>query len=189
MSIAHADGTIEGGSPARRVGASKRAHRNVVETIALNEGRSAEATPGSPEVRTATPEIQQASAEAYEEEIMRLSREFNDRWLVVKAYKDQPANSDGAGASLLMKILEGTEAEQREALQSIVPRPQPRRPKVAPPPRVARGDRAAQPESEQRSRALRLGRRGSRRGQRASLAGRVAGRQPSPGANDIGRGS
>ncbi len=143
MSIAHADGTIEGGSPARRVGASKRAHRNVVETIALNEGRSA-ATPGSPEVRTATPEIQQASAEAYEEEIMRLSREFNDRWLVVKAYKDQPANSDGAGASLLMKILEGTEAEQREALQSIVPRPQPRRPKVAPPPRVA----AAAPEPE-----------------------------------------
>ncbi len=147
MSIAHADGTIEGGgSPARRAGAPKRAHRNVVETIALNTGRSAApaTAPGTPEVRNATPEIQQASAEAYEEEIMRLSREFEDRWLVVKAYKDQPASS--AGASTLMKILEGTEAEQREALQSIVPRPQPllRRPKAAPPPRIA----AAAPEPE-----------------------------------------
>ena len=153
MSIAHADGTLEG-SPARRAGgAGKRAHRNVVESIALNEGSAARVPPSSPGPERGasgtSPEVQQASAEAYEEEIMRLSREFNDRWLVVKAYKDKPASTDGKGASMLMKILEGTEAEQREALQSIVARPQPlsRIPKAAPP-RVAATVPEPEPERE-----------------------------------------
>lgn len=137
---AHADGLALSSAASPR-----KARRNVAITAAADpaaDGAAAATSapqgglsapgPGS----GVTPEVQQAGAKACEEEVMRLSREFQDRWLVVKAYKDEPAAH--VGSSLLLQILEGTESEQREALQSIVTRPQPlSRRQPAPPPRIA----------------------------------------------------
>ena len=168
--IAHADGTVEGspsGGRGQAAPGGRKARRNVVANIALSDadgvapgGSAPEAAPPAPAAAGAAaaagggsggggaPELQAADAKAYEEEMMRLSREFQDRWLVVKAYKEEPASTD-AGSSTLMKILEGTESEQREALQSIVPRPQPlARRTAAPPPRIAPAAPEPEPEPE-----------------------------------------
>ena len=148
--IANADGSTSGAvpappsSPARgsSAAAPPKAKRNVIQTIAPHEspgdgggggGGAGGGSGGSAEAAAeqASAELQIAEAKKFEENIMKLSRDYDDSWLVVKSY-DVPTPAASTGASVLIKILEGTESESREALEQIVAQPRPARP-AAPP--------------------------------------------------------